>query len=101
MTAYVIFNTGYITKMGGTGILSWYPEAFECKFSEAAKILREEESIKNLFKWAEAYHVPASSICLMFRIEEGDLYWEFTVKAINIREYRKYWENYYNKTYKP
>jgi len=94
----VIYNIGY--NGIGSGILTWYPESMECSFPEFVKIVRNQESIKHLFEFAEMSFVPPSSLVLMLRIENEVEYWEHTIKLINVREYRKYWELKYNKTWK-
>ena len=83
-----------------SGILSWYPESMECSFAEFAKILRNQESIDSLWNWAKDSHVPPSSMILMLRIENETEYWEYTIRMINVREYRKHWEEVYGKPWK-
>ena len=94
----VAFNIGY--NGISSGILSWYPQVFDGTFSEFAKMIREFESVETLYDWAKSHHVPPSSLVLMIMIETETEYWEYTVKLINVREYRKYWELKYNKEWK-
>lgn len=94
----ISFNIGYIGS--GSGILTWYPQVYEGTFSEFVKNTREQESIEILWEWSEVHHVPPSSLALMIRIENDEMYWEYTVRLINVREYRKHWELKYNKKWK-
>lgn len=95
----VIYNIGY--KAVGSGILTWYPESMDITFPEFAKELRKEETILDLFKYAKDCHVPPSSIILMIRIENETEYWEYSIKMINVREYKDHWEKVYKKIWKP
>jgi hypothetical protein len=94
----VIYNIGYSAT--GSGILTWYPESLDMTFPEFAKELRKDETILDLFQYAKDVHVPPSSIILMIRIENETEYWEYTIKMINVREYRKHWETKYGKKWK-
>ncbi len=94
----VIYNIGYSSI--SSGILTWYPQCIDGTFADFVKLVRNEESIETLFGWAKENHVPPSSLILMIRIDEENQYWEYTVKLINVREYRKYWELKYNKEWK-
>jgi hypothetical protein len=95
----VVYNIGYKSN-GNSGILSWYPESFDCKFSEFVELVRTEETIEDMFEFAKKCHVAPSLIVLILRIENETQYWEYTVKMINVREYRNYWEKVYKKTWK-
>lgn len=94
----VIYNIGY--NGIGSNVLTWYPESMECSFPEFAKIIRNQESIEYLFEFAAMSIVPPSTLVLILRIENEVEYWEHTIRLINVREYRKYWELKYNKTWK-
>ncbi len=95
----VAFNIGY--KGISSGILSYYPFVWDnCDFRIFSKKIRQKGNIKQLFKWAKNAHVPPSTIVLFLRIENETEYWEFSIKMINVREYRKYWEEVYKKTWK-
>lgn len=96
----VIYNIGYSSRLGNSGVLTWYPHSMDCTFSEFAQELRKDYAIKDLFDFAEKAHVIPSSIILMILIEDEEQYWEYTVKMINVREYRKYWETKYKKKWK-
>jgi hypothetical protein len=78
----VAYNIGYIGR-GSSGILNYYPEVWDCDFKTFAKKIRQKGNTKALFKWATTNHVPPS-----------------TIKMINVREYRKFWELKYKKPWK-
>lgn len=94
----VIYNIGW--KALGSGVLTWYPESLDMTFSEFAKELRKEETILDLFQYAKDSYVPPSSIILITRIENETEYWEYTIRMINVREYKAHWEKTYNRTWK-
>ena len=94
----VIYNIGWSAT--GSGVLTWYPESLDMTFPEFAKELRKEETILDLFEYAEKCHVPPSSIILIIRIENETEFWEYTIKMINVREYRAHWEKIRNKPWK-
>jgi hypothetical protein len=96
----VSYNLGYISPLGSSGVLSWHPEMLEMSFSDFCKLLRDKESIENIWQWAVDSHVTPSSMCIMLRYDKGAFYWEWTVKMINVREYREYWELKRNKKWK-
>jgi hypothetical protein len=82
----IVFNLG----CKGHGIISYYPNVWEnVKLSE----FRKQKHIKNLFKICKGSHVPPSQLTLVMCIGEKN----FTVSFMNIREYRKFWENKYKK----
>lgn len=95
----VVFNIGY-KGFGSSGILSQYPHMWDCDFKTFAKKMRQKNNIKQLFKWAKVNHVPPSTIILHLIISNETDYWEYSIKMINVREYRKYWEEVYKKTWK-
>lgn len=97
MEKLIAFNIGYSGL--GSGILSPYPTIWECDFPTFAKKQRQKGTIKQLFKWAKANHVPPSSIVLHITIWYEDEYWQYTIKMINVREYRAHWEKVYGKTW--
>ncbi len=94
----VIYNIGWQGMSSGN--LSWYPASMDCTFSEFAKSLRDVEAIEDLFNYAKKAHVPPASIVLMLLIDTETHYWEYTIKMINVREYRAHWESVYNKKWK-
>ena len=96
----IVFNIGYMGH-SSSGILSYYPSVWNnCDFKTFAKKVRQVGNIKQLFKWAKSHHVPPSMIVLFIRIEDETNYWEYSIKMINVREYRKYWEKVYKKPWK-
>lgn len=95
----VIYNVGF-KGPSNSGVLSWYPQSFDCTFSEFAEMLREQETIEEFFRFAKDCYVPPSMMLLLIRIEDETNYWEYTIKMINIREYRQHWEKVYDKTWK-
>jgi hypothetical protein len=92
----VIYNFGYKGSTG-SGTISWYPQIFYGSISEFSKWIRQADTIESLFEQTKQLHIVPSSLALMMRIEDKDEYWEFTVKLINVKEYRSYWEQKYNK----
>ena len=94
----VIYNIGY--KGVGSGILNAFPMVWDCDFPTFAKKIRQKGNIKQLFKWAKENHVPPSCLVLHITIWYETEYWEYTIKMINVREYRNYWEKVYKKTWK-
>jgi hypothetical protein len=96
----VSYNMGYISPLGSSGILTWYPEVLEMSLADFCKLLRDKESIETIWERAIDSHITPSSACIMFRYDEGAFYWEWTVKMINVREYREYWELKRNKKWK-
>jgi hypothetical protein len=95
----VVFNIGY-EYHGNSGILSNYPYVWECDFTTFAKKMRQKGNIKSLFKWAKTHHVTPSSMTLFVSIYVDDEYSNYTIKMINVREYRKHWESVYKKEWK-
>lgn len=96
----VIYNFGYKGLTGGSGTISHYPDVFYGSISEFSKWIRTPENIESLFESAKDVPIVPSSLTLQMRIDEEDQYWEQTVKLINVREYRTYWENKYKKEWK-
>lgn len=69
-------------------------------FKEFKESLRLKDNIETLFEWASNNHVPPSKITLNILIredadEDNWWEWEFIVRMINVREYRKHWEEIY------
>lgn len=95
----VIYNFGY-TGFSGSGTISHYPQVFYGSISEFSKWIRTPENIESLFESAKEVPIIPSSLTLQMRIEEEEQYWEYTIKLINVKEYRKYWEIKYNKEWK-
>jgi hypothetical protein len=95
----VVFNIGY-DYHGNSGILSYHPYVWECEFKTFAKKMRQKGNIKSLFKWAKVHHVTPSSMTLFVSIYVDDEYSNYTIKMINVREYRKHWESVYKKEWK-
>ena len=96
----IVFNIGYIGH-GGSGILSHYPIVWDnLSFPKFAKKMRQKGNIKALFKWAKDSHVPPSTIVLYVTIWHETEYWNYAIKMINTREYRKHWELIYKKEWK-
>lgn len=91
-------NIGYAGPLS-SGILSAFPQIFDQfdSFSEFVQLSRDPESIDAFWNWAEIHHVTPSSLCLYIRIDEPTEYWEYRVHLINVREYRKKWEDKYGK----
>jgi len=96
----VIYNFGYKGPTGNSGTISHYPDVFYGSISEFSKWIRTPENIESLFESAEKNHIIPSTLTLQMRIDEEEQYWEQTVKLINIREYRTYWEIKHNKNWK-
>ena len=92
----IVFNIGY-KGHGSSGILSYYPYAWDCDFKTFAKKMRQKGNIKQLFKWSKEHHVTPSLITLFVSIYEDGEYSNYTIKMINVREYRKHWETIYKK----
>lgn len=87
----VVFNIGY-QGFGSAGILSEFPIIWDCDFPTFAKKIRQKGNIKQLFNWAKIHHVPPSKIVLHINIWYETEYWNYTIKMINVREYKKQWE---------
>jgi hypothetical protein len=94
----VAYNIGYSGT--GSGILTHYPTIWDCDFPTFAKKIRQKGNIKGLFKWAKDNHVPPSTLTLNLTIWYETEYWNYTIKMINVREYRKHWEKVYKKEWK-
>lgn len=92
----IAYNIGYIGR-GSSGILSYYPSIWDCDFKTFAKKVRQKGNTKALFKWAKEHHVTPSSVALFVSIYKDDGYSNYTIKMINVREYRKHWELIYKK----
>ena len=92
----IAFNIGYI-GFGSSGILSYYPNIWDCDFKTFAKKMRQKGNIKSLFKWAKLHHVTPSSMAIFVGIYEDGMYSNYTIKMMNVREYRKHWELIYKK----
>ena len=92
----IAYNIGYIGR-GSSGILSYYPSIWDCDFKTFAKKVRQKGNTKALFKWAKEHHVTPSSVALFVSIYKDDEYSNYTIKMINVREYRKHWELIYKK----
>ncbi len=96
----ITFNIGYIGH-GNSGILSYHPFLWhDCDIKTFAKKLRQKGNIQKLFKWAKDSYVTPSSIALFVTIIEDDTEWTYTIKMINVREYRAHWEKVYKKEWK-
>lgn len=96
----VVFNIGYI-GFGSSGILSYHPFIWtDCDFKTFAKKLRQKNNTKQLFKWAKDHHVTPSSITIFVTVIEDNTEWSYTIKMINVREYRAHWEKVYKKEWK-
>jgi hypothetical protein len=95
----IVFNIGYIGH-GSSGILSHYPMTWDCDFKTFAKKMRQKGNIKSLFKWAKLHYVTPSSMAIFVSVYEGDMYSNYTIKMMNVREYRKHWETIYKKEWK-
>ena len=94
----VIYNFGYDGPTGSRGTISHYPEVFYGSISEFSKWVRMPENIESLFESARENHIIPSTLTLQMRIDgDNDLYWEYTIKLMNVREYRQYWETKYGK----
>jgi len=91
-------NIGYAGPLS-SGILSAFPQVFDQfdSFSEFTQLCRDPESIDAFWNWAETHYVTPSSLCLYIRIDEPIEYWEYRVRLINVRQYRKKWEDKYGK----
>lgn len=96
----VVFNFGYDGPTGSRGTISHYPQVFYGTISEFSKWIRLPESIESLFESAKENHIIPSTLTLQMRIDDEEQYWEFTIKLINVKEYREYWETKYNKKWK-
>jgi hypothetical protein len=94
----VAYNIGY--EGIGSGILTQYPIIWDCDFQTFAKKIRQKGNTKDLFKWAKINHIPPSTLTLNLTIWYETEYWHFTIKMINVREYRTYWESIYKKEWK-
>lgn len=95
----VAYNIGY-RGHGSAGVLTPYPTIWDCDFPTFAKKIRQKGNTKALFKWAKDTHVPPSSLVLHVTIWYETEYWNYTIKMINVREYRKHWEQVYKKEWK-
>jgi len=95
----IVFNIGYVGH-GNSGILSYHPIKWNCDFKTFAKKMRQKGNIKQLFKWAKEHHVTPSSMTLFVSIYEDDMYSNYTIKMINVREYRQHWKKIYGKEWK-
>jgi hypothetical protein len=95
MSNNITYNIGY-QGLGTSGILSKFPQvATDIEIAEMAELIRSDESIDTLWQWSTDNYVPASAMVLHLRISANGYYWEFTVKLINVREYRARWESIY------
>jgi hypothetical protein len=94
----VVYNIGY--QGTGSGVLTPFPQIWDCDFPTFAKKIRLKKNIKGLFNWAKVNHVQPSTLVLYIVIWYDDVYWEYTIKMINVREYRKHWELKYKKEWK-
>jgi hypothetical protein len=91
----ITFNIGY-QAIGTSGVLNKFPQvATDTKIAEMSELIRSDKSIDTLWEWSENNYISPSSMVLHFRISENVHYWEFTVKLINVREYRARWESKY------
>jgi hypothetical protein len=95
----VAYNIGYI-GYGNSGVLNSYPFVWDCDFPTFAKKIRQKGNTKSLFKWAKSNHIPPSLLTLNITIWYESEYWNFTIKMINVREYRALWEGVYKKEWK-
>jgi hypothetical protein len=95
----VVYNIGY-RGTSSRGILTEFPTVWDCDFPTFAKKIRLKKNIKQLFKWAKETHVPPSTLVLYIVIWHDEVYWEYTIKMINVREYRSFWELKYKKQWK-
>lgn len=83
------YNIGYYSKaLGQSGILSLHP-----LFANVSLLseLRTKRGIAALFSWAKDCHVIPSAITIFISIDHHS----FTIKMINVREYRAKWEKKY------
>jgi hypothetical protein len=96
----VIYNFGYNGPTGCSGTISHYPDIYYGSISEFSKWIRQSENIESLFESAKKNHIVPSSLTIMMRIDDEEQYWEYTIKLINVKEYRDYWENEYSKKWK-
>jgi len=99
MKHVIAYNIGY-TGMGSSAILHNHPQIWECDFPTFAKKMRQKGNIKALFKWAKVNYVPPSTIVLHVTIWYETEYWQRTIKMINVRQYKKQWEEVYGKEWK-
>ena len=98
----ITFNIGYGGDGLSGGILSHYPNAWELKsFKQFKKEIRKKKNIKTLFDLAKKSYVPPSSMLIIMRIREEEYERLYTIRMINVREYKKYWEIKYKKQWKP
>lgn len=75
------------------GIVSYYPNIWEnVKLNE----FRKQRHIKDLFKICKNLYIPPSHLLLVMCIGDKNV----TISCMNIREYRKFWENKYKKEWK-
>ncbi len=85
------FNIGYYSKaLGQSGILSYHPQQVD-SVGDLLQDLRTKQTIKNLFNWSDERHVTPSSMTIFITCKHHS----FTVRMINVREYRKFWEKKY------
>lgn len=95
MSKNITYNIGY-EGFGTSGILSKFPTLLEnTSFTEFVKIVRDTQSIDTLWEWATDFRVTTSTMCLFIRIDDGEFYWEYKIKLMNVREYRAKWESKY------
>lgn len=71
----------------GSGVLSYHPTELK-DASEFIKGLRSRREITAILKWSTHFHVPPSSMAVFLTVKHHS----FTIKMINVREYRKRWE---------
>jgi hypothetical protein len=89
----VAYNIGYYTpSLGSVGIITPHPILREYEnFSEFATEIRQQSEF--IFNWSkEGHHIPSS---IVFRVTVADH--QFTIRLINVREYRELWEKRYSK----
>jgi hypothetical protein len=96
----VIYNFGWNGPTGSSGTISTYPQVFYGSISEFSKWIRTPENIESLFESAKENYIIPSTLTLHLRIDDTDLYWNYIIKLINVREYRKYWKTKNNKEWK-
>jgi hypothetical protein len=94
----VVYNIGY--QGTSSGVLTVFPQIWDCDFPTFAREIRQSDNIEGLFNWAKESHVSPSTLVLYIVIWHDDVYWEYTIKMINVREYRSLWELKYKKQWK-
>lgn len=92
----IALNIGYTGKLG-SGILTYHPTIWEVdNIQHLIQVVRSKATIDSMFKWSEVRCVMPSAMALFITVGDHS----FTIRMINVREYRKRWEKRYKTKWK-